>query len=89
MPSGGTREVSLSGRSPLLPSGLKGVGWSDQWSFWQEGYPAVMVTDTAPFRNSHYHTTHDTPETLDFDRMARVVGGLAEVIRDLARAGVD
>ena len=33
----------------FLPEDIVGVGWSDQWSFWQYGYPAIMVTDTAPF----------------------------------------
>ncbi|WP_201750338.1 M28 family peptidase [Tautonia marina] len=66
-----------------LPGGLPGVGWSDHWSFWQEGYPAVMVTDTAPFRYPQYHTPEDTPDKLDFDRMARVVAGLDRVIADL------
>lgn len=63
--------------------GLPGVGWSDQWSFWQVGYPAIMVTDTAPFRYPHYHTVADTPEKLDYERMARVVLGLERVIDDL------
>jgi hypothetical protein len=67
-----------------LPSALPGVGWSDQWSFWQAGYPAVMVTDTAPFRYPHYHEAADTPRELDYDRMARVVGGLERVVDDLA-----
>jgi hypothetical protein len=66
-----------------LFAGLPGVGWSDQWSFWQEGYPAIMVTDTAPFRYPHYHSTEDTPDQLDYERMARVVGGLERVIREL------
>jgi hypothetical protein len=66
-----------------LPSGLPGVGWSDQWSFWQVGYPAVMVTDTAPFRYPHYHTRADTPDKLDYERMARVVTGLERVVEDL------
>jgi hypothetical protein len=66
--------------SPALP----GVGWSDQWSFWQAGYPAIMVTDTAPFRYPHYHTPADRPDRLDYERMARVVGGLRRVIEDLA-----
>src|SRR5262249_34621372 len=35
------------------PSGLTGIGWSDHWSFWQQGYKAIMVTDTAPFRNPY------------------------------------
>jgi Zn-dependent M28 family amino/carboxypeptidase len=66
---------------------LPGVGWSDQWSFWQAGYPAIMVTDTAPFRYPHYHTVADTPDKLDYDRMARVVTGLQRVVEDLAGAG--
>jgi hypothetical protein len=68
-----------------LPSFVTGVGWSDHWSFWQVGYPAVMVTDTAPFRNPHYHTPRDLPATLDYDRLARVVRGLAAVVRALTR----
>lgn len=67
-----------------LPSCLPGIGWSDHWAFWQAGYPALMATDTAPFRSPHYHTTEDTPDRLDFDRFARVVDGLAKVIEDLA-----
>jgi Zn-dependent M28 family amino/carboxypeptidase len=68
-----------------LPRAIPGVGWSDHWSFWEAGYPAIMVTDTAPFRNKNYHLPTDTPETLDYDRMARVVHGLAEVVMELAR----
>ncbi|MEW6746226.1 MAG: M28 family peptidase [Planctomycetota bacterium] len=67
-----------------LPSWLPGVGWSDHWSFWQQGYPALMVTDTAPFRYAAYHTPEDTLEKLDFERLARVVGGLLHVVRELA-----
>ncbi len=66
------------------PSWMIGVGWSDQWFFWKYGYQAVMVTNTALFRNPHYHTEHDTPETIDYARTARVVNGLANVIQDLA-----
>lgn len=64
-------------------AGIPGVGWSDQWSFWQMGYPAIMVTDTAPFRYPQYHSTADTPEKLDYGRMARVVTGLEDVVSDL------
>ncbi|MBW4519382.1 MAG: M28 family peptidase [Scytolyngbya sp. HA4215-MV1] len=67
-----------------LPNALPGVGWSDHWAFWQQGYAAVMVTDTAPFRYPHYHTEADTPDKLDYDRLARVVYGLERVIADLA-----
>ena len=72
-----------------MPGFITGVGWSDHWAFWQEGYPGVMVTDTAPFRYPYYHTRHDTPDKLDFDRMARVVDGLRGVVADLASVRPD
>ncbi len=67
-----------------LPSFIPGVDWSDHWSFWQCGYPAVMVTDTAPFRNPNYHRETDTPDTLDYERMAVAVEGLRRVVEHLA-----
>ncbi len=78
--------VAFPSEGAALPGFIQGVGWSDQWSFWQVGYPAVMVTDTAPFRNPHYHKRSDTPETLDYTRLARVVRGLDAVVASLARA---
>lgn len=59
---------------------LPGIFWSDHWSFWMNGYPALMVTDTAPFRYPFYHTEDDTPGKLDYARMSRVVSGLLHVI---------
>ncbi len=70
------------GASP--PGWITGVGWSDQWAFWQIGVPAIMVTDTAPFRYPHYHQPTDTPDKIDYERLARVVDGLAAVVGDLA-----
>lgn len=67
-----------------LPGALPGIDWSDHWSFWQAGYPALMVTDTAPFRYAHYHADEDTPDQLDYDRLARVMCGLEKVVADLA-----
>lgn len=67
------------------PGFMHGVGWSDHWSFWEQGYPALMVTDTAFFRSPFYHTPQDTPEKLDYARLARVVAGLGQVVLDLAR----
>ena len=67
-----------------VPERIEGVGWSDHWSFWQEGYAAIMITDTAPFRYKHYHHPTDTPDKIDFDRTARVVAGLTAAVRDLA-----
>jgi Zn-dependent M28 family amino/carboxypeptidase len=66
-----------------LPAYLPGVFWSDHWAFWREGYPAAMVTDTALFRYGYYHLPGDTPEKLDYARLARVVTGLARVVADL------
>jgi len=68
-----------------VPAAIPGVGWSDHWSFWNQGYPAIMVTDTAPFRNPNYHLPGDKPETLDYERMARVVRGLERVVVKLGR----
>ena len=67
-----------------LPAWIPGVDWSDHWSFWKHGYPAVMVTDTAPYRYAHYHSPLDTPDQIDFDRLARVVEGLESVIAERA-----
>ncbi len=69
------------------PSWLTGVGWSDHWSFWQEGYPAIMVTDTAFFRYDHYHLAGDTPDRLDYDKMAEVTVGLYRTIAELSGNG--
>ena len=62
---------------------VPGVGWSDHWSFWECDYPAIMVTDTAPFRYPHYHLSTDTPDQLNYDGLALVVEGLVPVIEDL------
>jgi Peptidase family M28 len=66
------------------PGWIPGIGWSDHWSFWQQGYPAVMVTDTALFRYGPYHTSEDTPDKVGYDHLSRVVAGLMGVVRDLA-----
>lgn len=63
---------------------IPGIGWSDHWAFWQEGYPGIMVTDTALFRYPAYHTAADTPDQVDYTRLARVVSGLEQVIATLA-----
>ncbi|MEY2584906.1 MAG: hypothetical protein QOD80_932 [Verrucomicrobiota bacterium] len=68
-----------------LPAMIPGIGWSDHWSFWQCGYPAIMVTDTAPFRYPHYHEQTDTPDKLDYDRFALVVSGMESVIEELVK----
>ncbi len=71
---------TLPAEGLAAPSAIQGVGWSDHWSFWQVGYNALMITDTAPFRNPPYHRSSDTPETLDYVRLAAVVEGVFQVV---------
>jgi len=78
------RNIQFPCEGGALPSLLPGIGWSDHWAFWQVGYPALMITDTATFRSPHYHLEDDTPDKLDYDRFARVVTGTAKVISNLA-----
>ena len=79
------RRTSFPVQSAAIPEGIPGVGWSDHWSFWQSGYPALMVTDTAPFRYPWYHTADDTPDKLDYGKLATVVDGLEAVVEALSR----
>ena len=60
------------------------VGLSDHSSFWKQGYPGLMVTDTAFMRNPHYHQASDTADTLDFERFAKVTEGLVGAVKRLA-----
>jgi hypothetical protein len=76
-------QASFPSEGGALPGILPGIGWSDHWAFWQVDYPALMVTDTAPFRYPHYHAGTDTPDKVDYDRLARVVDGLGKVIEGL------
>lgn len=62
---------------------IPGVAWSDHLSFWRAGYRAFMCTDTAFFRNPHYHGADDTPETLDYPRLASLTEGLAAMLKEL------
>jgi Zn-dependent M28 family amino/carboxypeptidase len=64
---------------------VPGLAWSDQLSFWRQGYPAVMVTDTAFYRYAYYHTAFDTPDRLVYASMARVVAGLRLTVAVLSR----
>lgn len=61
------------------PSSVQGVDFSDHRSYWHFNMPAVMVTDTAFLRNPNYHEPGDTPETLDYERMAKVVRAMHAV----------
>lgn len=87
-----TREIkgAMKGASDLpvkSMNGLRaipGVDFSDQLNYWDRGYRGVMITDTAFFRNPHYHETSDRPETLDYTRMAKVVQGVHQAVLALA-----
>jgi len=74
-----TYKVPFNGR--IIPE----TRFSDHASFWDQGYPALMLTDTAMFRNPHYHTSHDRYETLDFNFMLNVTKAVVSVILRLAR----
>ena len=76
--------ATIRSEGAALPEFVPGVSWSDQWSFWQHGYPGIMITDTAPFRYPHYHAASDTPDKLSYESMTRVVAGMEHVIRHLA-----
>ncbi|MDX1672185.1 MAG: M28 family peptidase [Balneolaceae bacterium] len=62
------------------PRILPGIALSDHLNYWKAGYEAVMITDTAMFRNPNYHTASDTPDTLDYRRMGQVVDGIRAAV---------
>ena len=62
---------------------VPGVAWSDHLSFWLLRYPALMVTDTAFFRNPNYHASTDTPDTLDYERLAAFTAGFDQALAAL------
>jgi Zn-dependent M28 family amino/carboxypeptidase len=78
------RHAGIPSEGIAAPAWIPGVDWSDHWSFWREGWPALMVTDTALYRYPHYHSGEDTPDKVDYERLARVVTGLHGMLRDLA-----
>jgi len=77
------KKCKFPSQGAAIPQFITGTDWSDHWSFWQQGYPAIMVTDTALFRYPYYHTYDDTPDKIDYDRLARVVTGLQTVVAEL------
>ena len=84
-------KAAMRSASPLpvysinAPTFVAGVDFSDQLSYWNAGYSAVMITDTAFYRNRNYHTAHDTDEKLDYHRMAMVVEGVYAAVAELAK----
>lgn len=76
-------QATIPAESAALPAVIPGVDWSDQWSFWQCGYPGIMITDTALYRYPYYHTPQDTPDKIDYENMTRVVIGVHKMIERL------
>jgi Zn-dependent M28 family amino/carboxypeptidase len=76
--------TSFPSEGIAAPADWPGIGWSDHWSSWQEGYPAIMITDTAPFRYPYYHTPRDTANWVDSEKMAKVVVGVRRVVESPA-----
>ena len=82
---------AMSNAAPLAvhsinaPSFIPGVDFSDQLNYWEAGYGAVMITDTAFYRNRNYHTAQDTAEKLDYKRLAMVVEGVYAAVTEIAR----
>lgn len=76
---------TLPVRSISAPASLTGIDWSDHANYWNAGYEAVMITDTSFYRNPNYHTAADTPETLDYGRMADVVSGVVSAVHEFLR----
>lgn len=66
------------------PERFRDIARSDHWSFWQYGWPALMVTDTSNFRYAHVHEEEDTPDKIDFASMVRVVEGVRQVVLHFA-----
>lgn len=78
------RGLARGSRVPVFsinaPPTLEGIDLSDHRSYWAEHFPAVMITDTAFFRNKAYHTAQDTPDRLNYVKMAEVVNGVYTMI---------
>lgn len=77
--------TALPVHSISAPRALPGIDFSDHLNYWNRGYPALMITDTAFYRNRNYHSAGDTPDTLDYARMGQTVVGVFEAVRRLAR----
>jgi len=63
------------------PASVTGIDFSDHRNYWKFDYPAVMITDTAFYRSSNYHTPKDTPDTLNYKNMAKVMEGVYNVVK--------
>ncbi|MDH3635557.1 MAG: M20/M25/M40 family metallo-hydrolase [Gammaproteobacteria bacterium] len=75
--------ASFPSEGIAAPAIIPGINWSDHWSFWKQGYPAIMITDTAPYRYPHYHSPEDTPDKVDYEKMVPLVSGIEKMLQDM------
>ncbi|MEM7182072.1 MAG: M28 family peptidase [Spirochaetota bacterium] len=78
------KKTSVRVESLIAPESIQGVDFSDHLNYWAKGYRAIMITDTAFFRNPNYHQSTDTPETLNYKKMAELLNGVYMGIRDFS-----
>lgn len=76
------RRIQFPVESITAPALLSGVDFSDHLNYWKHDYPALMISDTALYRNHNYHRPGDRPETLDYDKMSQLANGLYGLIVD-------
>lgn len=79
------RHAEVPSEGLVAPPQFAHIRRSDHWAFWQKGIPAMMLTDTANFRNPYYHTPSDTHDRLDYNAMARLTEALAVTLESMAR----
>lgn len=77
------RTAAIPSIGGVAPGFIHGIDLSDHWAFHQFGFPAIMITDTAPFRNPYYHQRDDLPETVDTLNLARVTQGIIAMVKEL------
>lgn len=75
-----TEFPSIGGNAPGF---IPGIDLSDHWAYHRCGFPAMMITDTAPFRNPYYHQPNDLPATVDYASLARVTKGIERMVREV------
>lgn len=78
------QQSTLASEGASVLAAIEGIDWSDHGPYWRAGSVALMVTDTAPFRDPNYHHESDVPDTLDFTRLANVAVVLRRVVAKLA-----
>ena len=76
--------AGIASEGLAAPAFVQGVTWSDHSSYVEQGYKAVMITDTARMRYPHYHTAQDTPDKLDYEQMARITSALVPLVKSMA-----